>query len=96
MPRLHVRRAARRDLADIGVYTLSQWGKAQAEKYVLQLDARFHALARRPSQGRKCDHIRPGLMRYAEGRHVIYYRWSEDVVVIVRVLHDAMDPALHL
>ena len=95
MALLRVARAARRDLADIAAFTRDRWGEAQAEKYLRQLDARFKLLARSPELGRRCDHVRPGLLKYAEGRHVIYYRDTGATVDIVRVLHDAMDPDRH-
>ncbi|MBL8949126.1 MAG: type II toxin-antitoxin system RelE/ParE family toxin [Myxococcaceae bacterium] len=96
MPALRLTRAARRDLVDIGAFTLDRWGDAQLEKYLRQLDARLHAIARHPEHGRPCDEVRPGLMKVREGRHVIFYRSKNQRVEVVRVLHASMDPSRHL
>jgi toxin ParE1/3/4 len=96
MKRLRVSRAAHRDLVEIAVFTRERWGDAQCARYLRQLDARFNAVARAPERGRSCDQIRPGLKKVNEGRHVIFYRSKGRTVDIVRVLHDSMDPDLHL
>lgn len=93
---LRVSRAARRDLDEIASFTIERWGDAQCEKYLADLEIRFNTIARAPERGRKCDDVSPGLMKQPEGRHVVFYRVRSDRVVIVRVLHDSMDPELHL
>ncbi len=95
MPKLRVSKVARLDLKDIARYTVKQWGDAQAEKYLRQLGARFRLLAKSPAQGRPADEIRPGLMKFREGRHLIFYRANAKTVDIIRVLHEMMDPASH-
>ncbi len=87
---------ARLDVLEIGAYTDERWGVRQALRYLDQLDSCFDRLAANPFLGRACDAIRPGLRRYEEGRHVIFYRPYLDGVGIVRVLHDTMQPEQHL
>ena len=62
------------DLLGIGRYTLERWGEVQCRRYLTELDARFHALAKSPEAGRTCDEIRAGYRCYREGKHVIFYR----------------------
>jgi len=91
-----VTKAAKRDLVEIGSYTLERWGADQRKRYLMQLDSRFRWLAKNPKAGIASDEIRPGYLRYREGRHVIFYRISQLGVDIIRVLHERMLPTRHL
>jgi toxin ParE1/3/4 len=43
-------------------------------------------------EGEDASHIRPGYRKQLSGRHVIYYRETEEgVIEVVRVLHQRMD-----
>ena len=88
--------AAERDLEDIWLYTLEQWGSAQADRYVDTLAAAFVELARSPKMASACDHIRTGYRRRGVERHMIYLRITDFGIVIVRILHDRMDAPRHL
>jgi toxin ParE1/3/4 len=96
MARFVVTRAAEADLADVGRFTRERWGDEQFRQYLARLDARFRLLAKDPSQGRACDDIRRGYLRYHEGKHVIFNRFNRGLLEIVRVLHERMLPELHL
>ena len=99
MPRSKRRRVsgpAKRDLADIGAYALREWGAAQKKKYLGQIRERFAALRETPGVGAARDEIADGLRSYRAGRHVIYYRETGSELVVLRVLHESMDPVLRL
>ncbi|MBW4620151.1 MAG: type II toxin-antitoxin system RelE/ParE family toxin [Cyanosarcina radialis HA8281-LM2] len=84
------------DLRSIGRYTQKTWGREQRNVYLSRLDACFHLLAEEPERGRACDDIRPGYRKYHMGRHLIFYRITEEGIEIVRILHDRMDVEAHL
>jgi toxin ParE1/3/4 len=88
--------AALRDLEAIWAYTLKQWGRAQADRYVDKLDGAFHALALAPDAAPAVDHIRPGYRRQRVERHAVYYKMEGDTLVVMRVLHERMDAPQHL
>ncbi len=67
-------RRAEADLLSIGDYTLRTWGKAQADRYIGELEVCCQMLADNPALGRLCDDVRPGLRRLEHGRHVVFYR----------------------
>lgn len=96
MAGFRISKAARRDLIEIGRYTLERWGDEQRRRYLTQLDARFRWLARHPEHGIDSDHIRPGYWRCNEGSHVIFYRITGRRIDIIRVLHRRMLPERHL
>ena len=79
------------DLRSIGRYTELTWGREQRNRYLAKLDKGFHILAERPQRGRSCDHIRFGYRKYPIGRHLVFYRESQEEIEIIRILHVSMD-----
>lgn len=91
MRQLVVTAAAEADLRAIGRFTADTWGLDQKARYLAQIRDRFRQIRATPGLGRPRDDIRPGIRSLAAGRHVIFYRNAEDLVEIVRILHDRMD-----
>jgi len=88
---------ARRDLAQIGDYTQRTWGAALKRKYLNILKTAFKALRNSPAMGVARDDIAPGLHVLTVEKHMIYHRVNDEgALVIVRVLHHAMEPTHHL
>jgi toxin ParE1/3/4 len=85
-------RRAKSDLLEIGTYTIQAWGEAQADRYLDALEQCASLLARNPSIGRPCEWIRPGLIRFEKGRHVLFYRRQGDGILVCRILHQSMMP----
>lgn len=94
--RLRISGPAKRDLADIGAYTLREWGAAQKKNYLGQIRERFAALRQAPGLGAPREDIADGLRVHPVGKHVIYYRESGNTVAVLRILHESMDPAFRL
>ena len=91
MAEYRVTPAAERDLESIWTYTSSQWGAAQAERYVDMLTAAFTELAQSPRRAQNCDHIRANYRCSGIGRHVIYFRITSYGIAVVRALRERMD-----
>ena len=89
-------RRAETDLLSIGEYTLRTWGKAQAARYINELELCCQTLADNPALGRPCDDIRPGLRRPEHGKHVIFHRQRRGGILVSRILHERMLPDRHL
>jgi toxin ParE1/3/4 len=87
---------ARDDMESVWLYTLSQWGLEQTERYIDDLAAAFQLLSSSPRLGKSCDNIRSGYRKHPTLRHVIYYREIDYGVEIIRVLHDHQLAARHL
>ena len=90
-----VSRATRQDLLQIGRFTEHKWGKAKRNHYLGQLDDAFELISENSLIGSPCDEICPGYRKYSQGSHVIFYRVT-DMVEIIRILHQRMDPDSHL
>ena len=93
--RFRVSSAARKDLLRIGRFTEHKWGTAKRNHYLGQLDEAFELISENDSIGIVCDNVVPGYRKFPEGSHVIYYRVT-DMVEIIRILHERMDPDSHL
>ncbi len=83
---------AKADLLSIGEYTLRNWGEAQTVRYLNDFEQAAKLLACNPGIGRSCDWIRPGLRRFEQGRHVMFYRQAKGGILVVRILHQSMLP----
>jgi len=96
MRRLVVAAAARQDLRDIARFTEETWGLAQSRRYMSAIRERFIRIRDRPAIGAPRDDVRAGYRSLPSGRHVIFYRLTDEAVEIVRVLHDSMDVHRHV
>ncbi len=96
MPQVRISAEAESDIDQIASYTISNWGTAQADRYLNKLEAGFSALATNPLSGRPCDSLQRGLRRFEIERHVVFYLPEPDGVLVVRVLHCSMLPTRHL
>jgi toxin ParE1/3/4 len=85
-------RQAAADLNDIYLYTFETFGEIQAERYVEDMYGCIALIAENPRLGRMASFIRPGIFHFTHRSHSIYYKPESDGVLIVRVLHDRMDP----
>jgi len=88
-------RLAEKDLLGIARYTLRTWGRAQALRYLDDLQTCCGMLAQKPALGRRCDNFRPELRRLERGRHVIFYRSVRGGILVSRILHARMLPERH-
>jgi toxin ParE1/3/4 len=80
---------------DIGAYTLRTWGEDRTLRYIEDLEAGCQRLADNPAPGRPCDHVRPGLRRMEQGRHVVFFRREPGGILVSRILHERMLPERH-
>jgi toxin ParE1/3/4 len=90
--RFRLSRLADADLMNIGTYTLRTWGEAQTIRYIDELEACCQRLADDPASGRPCDHVRPGLRRMEQGKHVVFCRRQRGGILVSRILHERMLP----
>ena len=89
--------AARADLKSIWRYTAKTWDTEQAELYTRQIIMACEKIAADPDKGRSCDNLRLGYRKFAVNLHMIFYRMqSNQIVEVVRILHQSMDFNQHL
>ena len=77
---------AERDLFEIALYGLENFGLARSEEYRDGLNACFQRIANSPTQHQAVDHIRQGYRRCVYRSHSIYYRIEGQRVAVMRIL----------
>jgi toxin ParE1/3/4 len=87
--------AAVADLDAIWDYTAEHWSADQADRYIDGLRDVCLELADGTRTGRVVE-VRPGYLKQAVGSHMIYFRFSDDRVQVMRILHQSMDVARRL
>jgi len=87
---------AEQDLTDIWIYTAEEWNLAQADMYVEELVGGIERLSTHPELGYSRDDIRTGYRSLNVSQHIVFYRFTEEEVLIVRVLHKSVDVQRHV
>ncbi|MEQ1705961.1 MAG: type II toxin-antitoxin system RelE/ParE family toxin [Rickettsiales bacterium] len=81
---------ARQDFTDILRYTAEMWGEKQMLAYRDKIDSALKNIKTNPSIG----HIRNDLpdthMACLVGSHIIIYRKQDNIIGVVRILHQRM------
>jgi toxin ParE1/3/4 len=88
--------AADADVAEILGYGIDTFGRERAEAYVKGFDKTFELIGEHPFSGALRDQFRPPIRSLPHGSHRIYYDVLEDSIVVLRILHKAMDVERHL
>lgn len=91
----HVTSPAEEDLVEIWRYTLRKWGEEQADLYIDTLLLRFIWLTENPSLWKPRPELFPDVYSYAHKSHVVFFRASDDIMEILRILHEKMDFPRH-
>lgn len=87
---------ARSDLDEIAAFTKKKWGHPQKNEYLNNLINTIEELRNSPALGRTRDEVRSGLLSFPNGRHIIFYRYNNERLEVIRILHQAMEPDNHL
>lgn len=94
MKRVVVAPEADESLREIFRYTFDRWGEEQARKYLEQLRDACNGLSENPSLGRLLRCMRDMELRQIQvGRHIVIYALRPADILVLAVLHDAMNLA---
>jgi len=96
MGNFELTRRAEQDLIEIYTYSHREYGERQAASYILSFEQCFERLQANPALGRSIEHIRSGYRRYNHRSHAVFFTHTLTGILIVRVLHQRMDPERHL
>jgi len=98
--------ASERDIRGIYEWTQNNFGAVQADKYAAAIEASVVLLETGPKVAgvRERNDVAAGVyslrikMKKRQGRHLLYFRVAAAArdILIVRVLHDAMDTSKHI
>ena len=87
--------AAQNDLITIAEYSFEQWGAERAERYVEGVDRVAQQLPELLGITRAVEGY-PELRRMHADRHVLFFRIVDEIVEVVRILHERMLPEENL
>jgi toxin ParE1/3/4 len=72
-------------------YQIAEHNFYAADDFVDAIQKRAIALSQFPERGSPRDDLSPGIRMLVEGKHLIFYRVDNKDVVILRIVHGAMD-----
>lgn len=87
---------ALRSLQQISAYTLENFGRKQQKQYLQNLRTTMQAVAQNPGIGRDRSDLKAGYLSVPVGKHNIYFRTQAWGIEVIDVLHQSMEPPLHL
>jgi toxin ParE1/3/4 len=93
---LLLRPRARRDLRQIWLDSVENWGVAQANEYLRELSSKMSLLCEQPYLGRSIPEVRAGFHQCTAGSHMIFYQVGPGRIEVARILHQRMYPIRHL
>lgn len=96
MRRRVVTHRAEADLREIWRWSFDRFGEAQADRYLDELDEGLWKCAADPEKGRYRGELRRGIWSRRIRKHVAFYSFTEEELVVHRVLHAGMDSDRHL
>jgi toxin ParE1/3/4 len=79
------------DLEEIWLYTVEKWSATQADRYYNLILDEINFICKDVETGKPMDHVRKGYRASKVKSHLIFYRVVNDVVEVVRILHERMD-----
>ena len=87
---------ADRDVEEILTYSVNNFGVTQTQHYFEALKKCIELLADNPNMGHSAEDILPEYLRFPHESHIIFYKSLSSSILVVRILHERMDPNLHL
>ena len=93
---VRLRPAADRDLQIIYRYSVKEWGNDRAERYIRDLSTAFQKLANNELKSTCADDLRAGLHSCRVVSHIVFFKQTDDGILVIRVLHKSMDYLKHL
>ncbi|HNP29942.1 MAG TPA: type II toxin-antitoxin system RelE/ParE family toxin [Nitrospirales bacterium] len=96
MSEYQLSKKADQDLERIYEYSIKQFGENVADEYFLSLRDCLLQVADSPKLGRDCSNIVPEHFRFECGPHSIFFKEGKKRIVIVRVIHQSMNPDIHI
>lgn len=91
MPRIRLTVAARQDLNDIQDRGLESFGPETVRAHMLGFEHIFTLLRAHPAAGEARPDYGEGIRVFSHRPHRIFYHIGENDILIVRILHSAMD-----
>jgi toxin ParE1/3/4 len=83
--------AARSDLDGIWEFTFHKWSKEQADRYYSLIMSEIEFIAGNLTSGKPMNHVKKDYFTSYVKSHMILFKRNEEIVEVIRVLHQKMD-----
>jgi len=87
---------AAKDIEGILDHSVKNFGAVQTEYYFEALKECIELLADNPNIGYSAEDILPDYLRFPHESHIIFYKILSSSILVVRILHERMDPKKHI
>jgi len=84
-------RRALRDIAEIEAYSISEWGKTTAAKYLADIEAAMLRVQESPELPRSEQDLHPDLRFYRVNKHVLVCDVQPKAIFLLTVIHATRD-----
>ena len=91
-----ITKAAVRDLENIWTFTKKIWTEQQADRYYQLIVDEIQFIVKNPYLGIQYENIRAGYRASKVKSHLVFYRFQDGQVEIIRILHVRMNLPGHL
>ena len=96
MPEVKFTNAARKDLSGIFEYTERTWGYTQAKVYSDHLKQHLAEISVDETFVKKVAGAKENVFQSKCRKHIFVFERKADTILIVRILHEAMDVPRHI
>ncbi|MCG8586193.1 MAG: type II toxin-antitoxin system RelE/ParE family toxin [Pirellulales bacterium] len=82
---------ALRDIAEIETYSISQWGKRTASRYIADIEAALERVRQDPELLRPEEDFHPELAFYRVNKHLLVCDVQDTAIFLLTVIHASRD-----
>jgi toxin ParE1/3/4 len=79
------------DLEEIWLYTIEKWSLEQADRYYNLIFDEINFICKNSTAGKSMEHVRKSYRASKVKSHLIFYRVVNDIIEVIRILHERMD-----
>ena len=90
-PKFRISKKAIEDLENIWYCTSNKWSADQADRYYRLIIEEIENISTNQVMWVSADHIRKEYFKAKVKSHLIFYRKTNDIVEVIRILHQRMD-----
>ncbi len=86
-----ISKKAASDLEEIWLHTVEKWSIDQADRYYNLIFDEIQFICKNVNAGKSMEHVRKGYRASKVKSHLIFYRIQNNIVEVIRILHERMD-----
>lgn len=79
------------DLEEIWLFTAEKWSVEQADRYYNLILDEIRFICKNNKYSKSMEHVRKGYRSTKVKSHLIFYRFVNHTIEVIRILHERMD-----